>query len=168
MQGEPACGDLLWGCCLPTTAAQELRAEAGEGVETLLLDKDNLERVLWGRLSFLPLGYPQTPLQYLLGCYSRASGEIRAAGSLKDEPLQEAVVGALVYGKQLVVSYTGLMLTMDMFPQVGGPSMHPSCDGLEGCGNVTPLRRGSFQEAAGRIEGCGRIFSRERRQERSK
>ena len=84
------------------------------------------------------------------------------------QPLQEAVVGALVYGKQLVVSYTGLMLTMDMFPQVGGPSMHPSCDGLEGCGNVTPLRRGSFQEAAGRIEGCGRIFSRERRQERSK
>uniref|UniRef100_A0A061QXI9 RING-type E3 ubiquitin transferase n=1 Tax=Tetraselmis sp. GSL018 TaxID=582737 RepID=A0A061QXI9_9CHLO len=98
--------------------AEELRTEAGaESSSPLLLDEENLERVLWARLSFLPPGYPQTPLMYLLGCYQRASQEIRAAGSLKDPGLQKSITDALIYGKQLVVSYVGLMLTMDMFPQ---------------------------------------------------
>eukprot|EP00873_Tetraselmis_striata_P001321 jgi/Tetstr1/421585/TSEL_012529.t1 len=96
--------------------AQELAAEGGEAAE-LLLNSENLERVLWARLSLLPTGYPQTPLQYLLGSYARAGGELRAASALKDAALQARACEAMTYARGLVVSYTGLMLNMEMFPQ---------------------------------------------------
>jgi hypothetical protein len=51
-----------------------------------------------------------------LGAFSRASERIRALpGTDASRPLQEL----LTYCKELAVSYTGLLLTMDMFPQVG-------------------------------------------------
>lgn len=115
-------------CC--RVYVQELAAEGGEAAE-LLLNSENLERVLWARLSLLPTGYPQTPLQYLLGSYARAGGELRAASALKDAALQARACEAMTYARGLVVSYTGLMLNMEMFPQVARappplpPPFHP-------------------------------------------
>jgi hypothetical protein len=51
-----------------------------------------------------------------LGAFSRASERNRALPRTDaSKPLQ----GLLAYCKELAVSYTGLLLTMDMFPQVG-------------------------------------------------
>ena len=51
-----------------------------------------------------------------LGAFSRASERNRALPRTDASlPLQ----GLLAYCKELAVSYTGLLLTMDMFPQVG-------------------------------------------------
>eukprot|EP00951_Prasinocladus_malaysianus_P046943 scaffold648216_cov53-Prasinocladus_malaysianus.AAC.1 len=102
--------------------SQELKAEStGDGGASLLLDSESLERVLWARLSFIPAGYPQTPLAYLMGCYTRATSELRprsaASPGGRNAEAQQALTDALVYAKQLIVSYTGLMLNMDMFPQ---------------------------------------------------
>ena len=85
-------------------------------VAQLRLSRDNLERVLMARLMEPS---PEWPAQYLLGCYGRASAEIRASPGLKDAALVQHVQAALLYAKQLIVSYAGLVLIMDMFPQVG-------------------------------------------------
>eukprot|EP00887_Chlorella_sp_A99_P007091 scaffold2.g7091.t1 len=76
-----------------TELAEELRAEVGADGGPLLLSSDTVERVLMARLSSPPAAYPQWPVHYLLGCYARASGG------------------------WLAVSYTGLTLSLDMFPQ---------------------------------------------------
>jgi hypothetical protein len=56
---------------------QELQQEQpGESSGAALqLDKENVERALMARLSTPPTSYPQWPVQYLLGCYARASGQ---------------------------------------------------------------------------------------------
>ena len=79
--------------------------------------KDNLERVLMARLMQPPAEAPW-PVFYLIGCYSRASDVIRESTSARDPAAQARVQDALVFTKELAVSYAGLMLGMDMFPQV--------------------------------------------------
>ena len=49
---------------------QEL-AEERSGNSTLLLSRDEIDRVLMARLLDPPVDYPQWPLHYLLGCYAR-------------------------------------------------------------------------------------------------
>ena len=49
---------------------QEL-AEERSGNSTLLLSRDEIDRVLMARLLDPPADYPQWPLHYLLGCYAR-------------------------------------------------------------------------------------------------
>ena len=60
----------------------------------------------------------QWPVFYLVGCYARASDEFRAASTLRSPTVVAAVQAALSISKQLAVSYSGLLLTMDLFPQV--------------------------------------------------
>ena len=97
---------------------QELAAElgAGEG-QPHEMRKDNLERVLMARLMQPPAEAPW-PVFYLIGCYSRASDVIRESASARDRAAQARIQDALVFAKELAVSYAGLMLGMDMFPQV--------------------------------------------------
>ena len=59
----------------------------------------------------------QWPVFYLVGCYARASDEFRAATTLRSPAVMAAVQAALSVSKQLAVSYSGLLLTMDLFPQ---------------------------------------------------
>ena len=103
--------------------AQELSAERGVPVAQLHLSRDNLERVLMARLMEPS---PEWPAQFLLRCYARASAEFRASPGLKDARLVQHVQAALLYAKELIVSYAGLVLIMDMFPQVG-PALHVAC-----------------------------------------
>ena len=62
------------------------------------------------------------PVFYLVGCYARASDEFRAATALLT-----AVQAVLSLSKQLAVSYSGLLLTLDLFPQV---RCRPACTSL--------------------------------------
>lgn len=95
--------------------AKELKDEA-EDSEWRLLTKDTLERALLARL--LEDGDSQSPWQspvpYLLGCYGRASDAFRSLNNNSDRPALEAL---LAHCKELAVSYTGLVLISDLFPQ---------------------------------------------------
>ena len=57
---------------------QEL-AEERSGNSTLLLSRDEIDRVLMARLLDPPADYPQWPLHYLLGCYARCAGLLCSA-----------------------------------------------------------------------------------------
>ena len=96
-------------------AEQELQAENGAHAAPVLLSKDNLERALMARL--MEDAGDQWPVFYLVGCYARASNEFRAASALRSPAAAVAVQAALSLSKQLAVSYSGLLLTMDLFPQ---------------------------------------------------
>ena len=114
----------------PCTLRQELREEQGlpaapsAEAPPLRLKRDVMERVLMSRLTDPPAAYPQPPLAYLLGCYTRASAASRSLPSLSNKQALAQLQATLAAGKALVVSYAGLMLTMDMFPQVFAPSLH--------------------------------------------
>jgi ubiquitin conjugation factor E4 B len=69
------------------------------------------------RLSNPPASYPQWPVQYLMGCYARAMEEARGVSLLKDAGDQQRLIDALTLARQLTISYTGFILTMEMFPQ---------------------------------------------------
>lgn len=104
-----------WLHLLCVGAEQELQAENGAHDAPVLLSKDNLERALMARLMEDP--GDQWPVFYLIGCYARASNEFRAASALRSPTAAAAVQAALSLSKQLAVSYSGLLLTMDLFPQ---------------------------------------------------
>jgi ubiquitin conjugation factor E4 B len=91
----------------------------------LRLKRDIMERVLMARLTDPPPGYPQPPLEYLLGCYGRASAASRGLPALSDKQALAHLQATLANSRALVVSYAGLMLTMDMFPQVTPMSCRP-------------------------------------------
>lgn len=93
---------------------QELQAEN----QPLTLTRDTLDRMLMARLLDPPEEYPQWPLQYLLGCYARASQEIRALNTLKDKQSADTIQLDLQYCKQLIARNAGLLLSMGLFPQV--------------------------------------------------
>ncbi|GAB4822698.1 hypothetical protein N2152v2_009744 [Parachlorella kessleri] len=99
--------------------AQELQDESGTS-DTPLLSGNNLERVLMARLSDPPSAYPQWPVHYLIGCYARAAEELRSVSHLKSPGDQARLAEALGLARQLAVSYVGLTLYMDMFPQASG------------------------------------------------
>ena len=48
----------------------------------------------------------------------RASAEFRSVGGLRDKAAAHHLQETLLFAKQVIVSYAGLLLTMDMFPQV--------------------------------------------------
>ena len=110
--------------CIPCTPRQELREEQGlpaapsPEAPPLRLKRDIMERVLMSRLTDPPAGYPLPPLVYLIGCYTRASAASRSLPSLSNKQALAQLQATLAAGKALIVSYAGLMLTMDMFPQV--------------------------------------------------
>lgn len=99
---------------------QELRAEASgtdNSTAPLMIDQDSIERALMSRLSSPPASYPQWPVQYLMGCYNRAMEEARSVSLLKDAADQQRLIDSLTLARQLAVSYTGFILTLEMFPQ---------------------------------------------------
>jgi len=97
---------------------QELHAETSiPGGTLLLLNRDNAERALMSRLSSPPAQYPQWPIQYLLGCYTRAVEETRSASMLKTAAEQTRLLDTLALIRQLTVSYAGFTVSLGMFPQ---------------------------------------------------
>eukprot|EP00899_Mesostigma_viride_P025856 jgi/Mesvir1/6455/Mv19535-RA.2 len=99
--------------------AGELVAEAGpeEGYQ---LGQDDLERMLMERLLILPDGAQAgtSPFAYLLACYRRASDEIRKVNTMRDKEFAAQLGAMITQAKELIVSYSGLMLLhVDMFPQ---------------------------------------------------
>ena len=102
---------------------QEISEETGIPIAELHLSKDNLERALMAKLME---GFSEEwPLHYLTASYNRLSDELRSLTTIGDQAVLERVTDTLIYGKQLTVSYSGLLLTMDMFPQV--PRCTRSC-----------------------------------------
>ena len=58
------------------------------------------------------------PLHYLMASYNRLSEALRSLTTIRDQEELQRMTDTLIYGKQLTVSYSGLLLNMDMFPQV--------------------------------------------------
>jgi len=83
------------------------------------MTKDNLERVLMGRLAGPVnfLDYPQAPVPYLIGSYGRASASFRTLGNSAGRSELEEL---LALCKELCVNFVQLLLdpnTSLMFPQ---------------------------------------------------
>lgn len=97
-------------------ALQELKAEGSP----LLLTKDTIDRAIMARLLDAPEQYPELPLHYLIGCYGRATAEIRALSTLRDKDAAGRIQLDIQYCKELIASNAGLLLTMSdsLFPQV--------------------------------------------------
>ncbi len=95
---------------------QEISAESGIPTSQLRLCRDNLERALMARLMETN-GGSEWPLHYLMACYGRLSDELRALTTIRNPAELDRITSTLIYGKQLTVSYSGLLINMDMFPQ---------------------------------------------------
>ena len=95
---------------------QEISEETGIPISELHLSRDNLERALMAKL--MEDITEEWPLHYLMASYNRLSDELRFLTTIGDQAVLERVTDTLIYGKQLTVSYSGLLLSMDMFPQV--------------------------------------------------
>lgn len=88
---------------------------SGEGTN-LLMSRDMLDRLIVARLiESPPPAYPQTPVQYLLGCYQRADDEQRnrtVAGNAQLSGTEQCC-------RELVVNYAGLTLAGGIVPHLG-------------------------------------------------
>lgn len=99
------------------TLAQELTQEGGSSSK-LLINKENLDRVLISRLmEEAPPTYPLWPFQYLVGCYARASQELRNLSSVRDAAAQAQTQQAVATAKAYAISYAGLVLTGGVIPE---------------------------------------------------
>ena len=77
-------------------ASQELKGEE----MPLMLNKDTIDRAIMARLLDPPEQYPQWPLHYLIGCYGRATAEIRALSTLKDKDAANRIQLDIQYCKR--------------------------------------------------------------------
>lgn len=81
-----------------------------------MMSRDMLDRLIVARLiESPPADYPQTPVQYLLGCYQRADDEMRnrtVAGSPQLSGTEQCC-------RDLVVNYAGLTLSGGIVPHLG-------------------------------------------------
>lgn len=88
----------------------------GAGTAEPLMNRDMLDRLIVARLiESPPDDYPQTPLQYLLGCYRRADDELRSR-TVADSP---QLMGTAQCCRDLVVNYAGLTLPGGIVPHIG-------------------------------------------------
>ena len=99
------------------TMLQEISEETGVPVSELRLGRENLERALMARLMEGDVS-SEWPLHYLMASYNRLSEDLRSLTTIRDQNELSRMTSTLIYGKQLTVSYSGLLLNMDMFPQV--------------------------------------------------
>ena len=98
-------------------ALQEVEAD-GMGQIAPLMTAELLDRIVVARLiESPPSTYPQSPLQYLIGCYARAANELRNNRTVADSPELSSLATSC---KELIVSYAGLVL-QGVVPQVGPP-----------------------------------------------
>lgn len=106
---------------------EQLAAEMLSESKPMRLSKDTLERVIMDRLSTL-YPFPDPPLIYLIKSYRRVLEEQRKVINIKDDDKRTSIMSTLKLAKELLVSYTGLMLQHpDMFPKpdatsVSGPN----------------------------------------------
>jgi len=110
---------------------QEISEETGVATSQLRLGRENLERAIMARLMDDDLS-SEWPLQYLMASYNRLSDELRSLTTVGDQAELQRMTSTLIYGKQLTVSYGGLLLNLDMFPQV--LTLHP----MNNCGANCP------------------------------
>jgi len=88
----------------------------GAGPAEPLMNKDMLDRLIVARLiESPPENYPQTPVQYLLGCYRRADDELRSRTVAENPQLLSTGQSC----KDLVVNYAGLTIPGGIVPHIG-------------------------------------------------
>lgn len=82
-------------------------------MQSVLINQDTIDRIIVHRLIIEPPEqYPQQPFHYLLGCFARATQELRAGPSAELRAAIEACTA-------LLESYAGLILTRDgLVPEV--------------------------------------------------
>eukprot|EP00879_Flechtneria_rotunda_P031441 GHRR01034350.1.p1 GENE.GHRR01034350.1~~GHRR01034350.1.p1 ORF type:complete len:131 (+),score=34.58 GHRR01034350.1:528-920(+) len=106
-------------------ALQELKQE--QGMAGVQLTADNLDRVIVSRLiESPPEQYPQTPFNYLLGCFARCSNELRNISPRDDAATTEHLQQTIMACRTLLVSYAALALT--------GTGVVPEVWHAENCG----------------------------------
>ncbi|CAK0786013.1 hypothetical protein CVIRNUC_009226 [Coccomyxa viridis] len=144
------------------SAGEEISEETGIPISELHLSKDNLERALMAKL--MEDITEEWPLHYLMASYNRLSDELRSLTTIGDQAVLERVTDALIYGKQLTVSYSGLLLSMDMFPQPHSASQRGALqllDALDKKGGkmvaheAYPMPTGFLEDLAARFEQEG-------------
>lgn len=131
--------------------AQELHTEE----RPLLFGKDTIDRAIMARLLDAPEQYPQWPLHYLIGCYGRATAEIRQISSLRDKDAANRLQVDLQYCKELIASNAGLLLTMadSLFPQPDQAVSQGPLQLLEGLtSSDSSLPAGFLEDLVSRIE----------------
>ncbi|CAG9460858.1 unnamed protein product [Pedinophyceae sp. YPF-701] len=95
--------------------AEELR---GDSDAAPLLTPDALDQVLPERLLIdPPENYPQPPAHYLLGCYARASDELRRTGGISDTAFADRIYDCLTALRDTLVNYIVSLLTEPDMPQ---------------------------------------------------
>ena len=78
---------------------------------------------------------------------------------LKEAAQQQQLAGTLQLCRQLAVSYAGLILTLDMFPQVGGV-WWVCLMGADGCLPRNVCFVGEFEASQGRSQGVCAVAGR--------
>ncbi len=82
----------------------------------LRLSKDSLDRLIVSRLiESPPEDYPQSPLQYLVASYNRASEEMRSKAAASNADVHATAQSC----KELIINYAALTLTGGIIPHVG-------------------------------------------------
>lgn len=77
----------------------------------VLMSQDNLDQVLVSRLiEAPPEQYPLQPFNYLLGCYERASQELRHIPASADPQAQQQLRALVLSCREQLVSYAALLL----------------------------------------------------------
>jgi hypothetical protein len=125
----------------PAGSPQELAQDAGGGAVDLMLNKALLDRVIVSRLiENPPEPYPQLPFHYLLGCYARASQELRSISLGWPAEVQRQLQEAVFAARELVVSYAGLVFMGGVVPEVRGGGVPPwACGPPPPCGGAPCL-----------------------------
>lgn len=123
-----------------------------EGKE-LRLSRDMMERILVDRFSG-NFASPETPFQYLLGCYRRAYDEGKKITSMKDKNLRSEMESVVKQAKNLLVSYCRLHLA--------NPELFPGSNSNSSGSLLLPLifsEVGSSLDSFGGLSGSGGIQS---------
>lgn len=138
--------------------AEELRQERRDDTETqALLQHDEIERVIMERLSQPPKDKQERSIRYLTECYVRAQDESRRAERYKDKEFAQQVQKTMEFARELIVSYSGILLQTDMFPQTKEAEARGSLQILD-CmmePTGTALPAGYLEQFVARFEGEG-------------
>eukprot|EP00271_Cylindrocystis_brebissonii_P000919 TRINITY_DN11118_c0_g1_i1.p1 TRINITY_DN11118_c0_g1~~TRINITY_DN11118_c0_g1_i1.p1 ORF type:complete len:1080 (-),score=209.96 TRINITY_DN11118_c0_g1_i1:1215-4454(-) len=96
---------------------EQLAAELMSEGKPLQLSAAILERAVMDRISSEHSEYPEPAFDYLVNCYRRAQEESRKVQKMKDANKRDAVLSCLQQAKELIISYSGLLIKHpDMFP----------------------------------------------------
>lgn len=108
---------VVYLAALAKELSEEAAAAGGDGAGAApLMTRASLDRVIVSRLIESPPGsYSQPPFHYLLGCYSRASDQLRAVGGAPsakyDADAKQRLCDMVAEARGQVVQYAALLLS---------------------------------------------------------